>query len=457
MERDTNLSSMRVPEPAAPDTNRHNTLEDEDEWGTFYSDQTEDEFLAEVAAPSPTLCRQCSRAESRQSRLERPRSRITTEEQDPSGKTVIRIFLEGRLLDEMLVISWLIFFSLLGTLARLGTEAVATYPQAPFPSTVLWANLGGSFFLGFLIEDRKSFEKVLSPAPLHRDSNKNEKEASSVSPRQTALPFYIGLSTGFCGSFTSFSTLIVDAFLALSNTLPSPSSSSPFHSAPPMSNHPRNDGFSFEAVLAVLIIQICISMASLQIGAQLALGLREVLPNLPIQVLNRVLNLVAIPIGTGSWLGAVFLVIWPPGGFVWRGQVIFPLVFAPIGCLARFYMSKYLNPMIPAFPLGTFAINIFGTCVAGMCFDLQRAKSPLAPSSAISCVLLQGIIQGFSGCATTVSTWVAELQGLKRRHAWIYGVLTIGVALLCQVAIMGPVRWTIGFRAAKCDIVPAQS
>lgn len=449
MERDMNLSSMTAPEPAEPDSARQNALEDED-WGTFYSDHTSDEFLAEVAVPSPNLCRQCSRIESRASRIERSRSRATIEDRHASHKKVVEKFMTGRLYDESLVIAWLIFFSLMGTLARLGTEAIATFPNAPFPSTVLWANLGGSFLLGFLIEDREFFERDLDSASSD-DASKNKERRNSIGKaRRTAIPLYIGLSTGFCGSFTSFSTMIMDAFLALSNTLQSPSPSSPYHTIPTTSIHPRNGGYSFMAVLAVLIVHICVSMSSLQAGAQVALGLRPVVLGLPFRTVNRILKVIAIPLGIGSWFGAIILCLWPPGGPNWRSPVTLPLAFAPIGCLARFYASKYLNPMVSAFPLGTFAVNIFGTCVLGMCFDLQRAKSPIAPSDTISCAFLQGAIQGFSGCATTVSTWVAELQGLRRRHAWTYGLVSVGVALSCLVTIMGPVRWTIGFRPPKC-------
>ncbi len=48
-----------------------------------------------------------------------------------------------------------------------------------------------------------------------------------------------------------------------------------------------------------------------------------------------------------------------------------------------------------------------------------------------------GIEDGFCGCLTTVSTWVAELAALRRRHAYIYGATSFLVALALMVAIMG--------------------
>lgn len=454
MEEDMNLTEMAAPKPAEPDSTRQDTLENEQEenehWGTMWFDTTSNEHLTEIAAPSPISCRQCSHTESRLSRRDTQRSQTAVAGDELSRGKTLKERLVRRFWSESVTISWLIFFSLLGTLARLGTEAMATYPNAPFPSTVLWANLGGSFFLGFLIEDRKLFEKVVQRSLSPETSRDDGKRGATIKARKTALPLYIGLATGFCGSFTSFSTLISDAFLALSNSLPSPSPSSPYHTIPATSIHSRNGGYSVMAVLGILIIQTCVSVAALKTGAEIALGLQPIVPALPVEVLNNVLNLVALPIGMGSWVGAILLCIWPPGGSAWRARATLPLAFAPIGCLARFYTSKYLNPMLPAFPLGTFVINIFGTCVSAMCFDLQRANSTRAPSGTTACALLQGVIQGFSGCATTVSTWVAELQSLRRRHAWIYGMASIGVALSCQIVIVGPVRWTIGLKAARC-------
>ncbi|KAL9616365.1 MAG: hypothetical protein Q9160_008759 [Pyrenula sp. 1 TL-2023] len=447
---------MAAPEPEESDSARQDALEDEQEenehWGTMWFDTTSNEYLTEIAAPSPISCRQCSQTESRLSRRDTQRSRTTVADGDVLNRERLQERLVRRFWSESVTISWLVFFSLLGTLARLGIEAIATYPNAPFLSTVLWANLGGSFFLGFLIEDRKLFEKVVQRSLSPETSKDDEKRGATIKARKTALPLYIGLATGFCGSFTSFSTLISDAFLALSNSLPSPSPSSPYHAIPVTSIYSRNGGYSFMAVLGILIIQTCVGVSALKAGAQLALELQPIVPALPVEVLNNCLNLVALPIGIGSWIGAILLSIWPPGGPVWRARATLPLAFAPIGCLARFYTSKYLNPMLPAFPLGTFVINIFGTCVSAMCFDLQRAESTRAPSSITACALLQGVIQGFSGCATTVSTWVAELQSLMRRHAWVYGIASIGVALSCQIVIVGPVRWTIGLKNASCMV-----
>lgn len=140
----------------------------------------------------------------------------------------------------------------------------------------------------------------------------------------------------------------------------------------------------------------------------------------------------------------------------WRGQVLFSLVFAPLGCLLRFYMSLKLNGLVPSFPLGTFTANIFGTAVLGMTYDLQRAPVSAAGMGAVvgvtGCQVLQGVEDGFCGTLTTVSTWVVELTGLRRRHAYVYGGASVFMGLGILVVVMGSVLWTVGWRTPSCAV-----
>jgi fluoride exporter len=343
---------------------------------------------------------------------------------------------------ELYTVSWLVLFALLGTLARLGVEAITLYPNSPFPSRVLWANLGGSLFMGFLAEDRRLFQHEWG-------SPKMDAPPSNHLKVKKTIPLYIGLATGFCGSFTSFSSFIRDCFLALTNDLESPSLTSAYHVDARVPH--RTGGFSFLALLAVVIVHPAISIAALQVGAQLALALQPWTPTLPFKLCRKVLDPAGVVLAWGCWFGAVLLAIWPPGNHIhWRTRAALPLVFAPLGCLLRFYASKHMNALVPTFPMGTFAVNIFGTAVLGMAFDLQHAAG-IGATEANACAILQGVMEGFCGCLTTVSTWVVELTGLRRRHAWIYGFVSVGVGLALMVVIMGSMGWTVGFSAPACS------
>ena len=348
-------------------------------------------------------------------------------------------------LTELYTISWLIFFSFLGTLARLGVEAITLYPNSPFPSRVLWANVGGSFGMGFLTEDRRLFRQEWG------NGNPNAPAAAHTKVKKT-IPLFIGLATGFCGSFTSFSSWMRDALLALTNALEAPSPLRPYHTDITVPS--RSGGFSFLALLAILIIHAAVSLGALKAGAHFALLMHPVTPTLPFRFFRSIVDPLAVFLAFGCWLGSIFLSIWPPASNAthWRFRATFPLVFAPLGCLLRFYASKHLNTRVPSFPLGTFAVNIFGTAVLGMCWDLQHARGIGAGVGVhVGCSILQGVMEGFCGCLTTVSTWVLELDGLRRRHAWIYGLSSVGVGLGVMVVIMGSMGWTTGFARPACS------
>ncbi|OGE55498.1 hypothetical protein PENARI_c004G11479 [Penicillium arizonense] len=354
-------------------------------------------------------------------------------------------------------VSYLIFFSLLGTLARLGLQALTFYTGAPVVTGVLWANVGGSLVMGFLAEDKNLFWEEWGEKPVHQDKDAPpdagavEAHAKKHKAVKKSIPLYIGLTTGFCGCFTSFSSFLRDVFLALANALPDPSLPAGSTIAS------RNGGYSFMALVAVILLTVSLSLSALIFGAHLALALTRFTPTVPFNLTRYVLDRVVVVLAWGCWLGAVFLAIWPPdrhdGPDVWRGRAVFALVFAPLGCLFRFYVSLYLNSRIPTFPLGTFTVNIFGTVVEGVCYDLQHVSGlgAVFPAALTGCQVLQGVMDGFCGCATTISTWVIELNGLsRRRHAYVYGVTSVVVALGFLVVIMGSLLWTRGFDDPVC-------
>ena len=455
-----NLTELAAPAPIDRKYTRRDSLEVQAEraWKNRQLGQSQDDsvFLSEVSAPAPVDTENRSLSEDKEdtgSESPSPHSspERTEEESPPLSATATNLY----------TISYLILFSILGTLARLGVEAITRYPQAPFTSVVLWANVGGSLFMGFLAEDRHLFWEEWGTDSKHWSFDKSKSDSSDAgvvqkirsdhSKVKKTIPLFIGLATGFCGSFTSFSSFIRDSFLALANHLASPSATSPFNTTSPP--HPRNGGYSFEATVAILIIEVACSLCALQFGAHLALLTDPIMPTLPFRTIRRILDPLAVFLAFGCWLGAVFLSIFPPEDF-WRGRACISLVFAPPGCLLRFYASKKLNARIPSFPLGTFFVNIFGTGILGMCYDLQHARNiGAAPNGGVAaCQVLEGVMEGFCGCATTVSTWVAELTALQRRNAYIYGMASIAIALGLLVTVMGSVGWTSGFGAPVCIV-----
>ena len=456
------LDELAAPSPVAnpQQERRQGYLEDRNTESSFAEDK-----LAELAVPSPLPN---SKKERGQGYLENRASGSPSSDEKSKQEVSPPRPRVSRLATEVYTVSYLVFFSILGTLARLGLQALTFYPGAPVQTGLLWANVGGSLIMGFLSEDRKLFREewgsTHSPRAktVDEEESRRQRRSPSVSKRHAVvkktLPLYIGLATGFCGSFTSFSSFMRDAFFAMSNALKVPIS---HPSSAPISEtidlH-RNPGYSFLALLAVLITTIGLSLMALQFGAHTALFLEPVTPPIPFPLSRKIIDRLFVLLGWGCWLAAILMAIFPPdrpGGPVsnanwtqetWRSQALFALVFAPPGCLLRFYASLYLNGRIKAFPLGTFAVNIFGTAMEAMFLDLQRV--PIG--GMVGCQVLQGMSDGFCGCLTTVSTWVAELTGLRLRHAYFYGMMSVTVALSLMIIIMGSLQWRDGFKGPLC-------
>jgi fluoride exporter len=233
--REGDLTELAAPRPMTDRRRRTDSLEHEEEKASWRrksrtSSATErDNELTEVAAPPPVE----RNAQSDEEAAPLPEQKEGTEEKEPSYTQKAT---------ELYTVSWLIFFSFLGTLARLGVEAITTYPNAPWSSPVLWANLGGSFALGFLSEDRNLFrhewagqhsaKNSFHPSKISKDTDSiHAKAAAAHGKVKKTIPLYIGLATGFCGSFTSFSSFLRDVFLALTNDLPL-ASPNPYRESP---------------------------------------------------------------------------------------------------------------------------------------------------------------------------------------------------------------------------------
>ena len=355
--------------------------------------------------------------------------------------------------------SYLVLFSILGTLARVGLASLTRYPGTPIAYSTLWANFAGSLILGFLVEDRKMFRhewgtatysQQIALSKIKAGQEENGAPVSGTRPpvdlasakkahlaTKKTIPLYIGLATGFCGSFTSFSTFMKDAFLAMSNNLATPGD--------PASPRPRNGGYSFMALLAILVSEVCLSLSGYIAGIHLASSLEPLTPSIPFKFTRKILDPVSVFIGWGCWIGAVLMAIFPPNDF-WRGTIVFAIVFAPVGCLLRFYFALYFNSRIPSFPLGTFVANILGTIILGVAWDIAHIPA----GGVITCQIMQGLEDGLCGCLTTVSTWVSELSSLRRRNAYVYGTVSVVTAFAFTVVVMGPLRWTDGFDELKC-------
>lgn len=114
-------------------------------------------------------------------------------------------------------------------------------------------------------------------------------------------------------------------------------------------------------------------------------------------------------------------------------------------CWLRWFFSRY-NYRLPGawawLPAGTLGVNLAGTLVdAGLGCVLQRVDSlgywgALAANAGIT---------GFSGCLTTVSTFVTEIVKFAdlfpdKLHAYTYPLISLAGGALIYLAVYG---WTV--------------
>ncbi|KAK5400972.1 hypothetical protein LTR06_011094 [Exophiala xenobiotica] len=455
------LSEMAMPRPAEPESTyrKHISLENEEDKAQITGVQLQGNRTHLEGTPtSPRSAVHLARRSSRSCQSQGSHSGSSTSDvnhitEGVDGSQEKETPLQQRRFivpstTEIYIVAHLIFFAILGTLARLGLEAITHYPQAPVLTSVLWANVGGAFIFGFLVEDRRLFREEWGKHTdewsfRHLQDNPEDTQLAAEALKRhrkvkTTIPLYIGLATGFCGSFTSFSTFMRDAFLALSDQLAQSQTSV---------GGSGHRGYDFEAVVGVLIIHVAGSIGALNMGAHAALATEKIMPILPFRMIRIFLDPLMTVLGPSCWLGAIFLAIWPPHDD-WRGRALFSIIFAPLGCCFRFYVSKHLNGRFWVFPAGTFTANVFGTAVLGMCYDLQHSGS----RGLLACQVLEGVMEGYCGCATTVSTWVGELDTLQKRHAYLYGTLTLVIGLGSLVIIIGSMLWTEGLQPITCQI-----
>ena len=120
----------------------------------------------------------------------------------------------------------------------------------------------------------------------------------------------------------------------------------------------------------------------------------------------------------------------------YRSQAVASLLFSFPGALSRYLLALSMNVVMEKIPLGTMAANIIGTALLGVFHVLQNKRPHVSPHA---CSTLQGLIDGFCGALTTISTFAVELNAMEgSRYAWIYGGISIVISQLLLVVIILP-------------------
>ena len=279
----------------------------------------------------------------------------------------------------------IILFSYIGVLVRLGL-AFLVDSRSPL-SVALWSNLIGCILMGFIVEQKLHIQHQSVSVRLSFYRN-------FISPTFSCSALYVGLTTGLCGSITTFSGVMYNSCLALFTT-----------STYAVSNY-----------LTLLVSIFSSSFVGFLLGRHLSASL---LPSpstteRPMVFIQYHLHQLICP--TFMCLTVPILIVLaalvPTSSYTY---LIYSVILAPFGSLTRYALSISMNRN-PNFPLGTLLANTIGSCLY---LGIVAIQVHVPISSRLIQQILVSVITGYCGCLTTVSTLILELNTIQR-YNWLY-------------------------------------
>lgn len=288
--------------------------------------------------------------------------------------------------------------SYVGVLSRIYLSKLANWNGVPlFPSLI--PQMVGTVLMGFVI----SHKTLLA----------------------TTRPFlYQAITTGLCGSITTFSSWNSEAVSTLLQT-----------GQVPPDNLVRVFGW-----LTTLLLGLGMSVGALTVGQHLALLSPWSNSNLSKREDREAFsgNLECC-VSFLLWLILTVLVVAIPYTLS-RYDLLFSSLFASFGTYLRWHLAP-LNSVFSNFKLGTFLVNVVGAWILGGVVAAQHHIH--ANSGTIVQDVLAGVGAGFCGCLTTVSTLAVELCTLPLGASYLYALFSILVAQVGMILVQGTLQWSM--------------
>ncbi|ORZ12842.1 CrcB-like protein-domain-containing protein [Absidia repens] len=346
--------------------------------------------------------------------------------------------------EKKFVITFIIIpFAIAGALIRVALQRLETFPGAPVFSLV-YAQWIGCFIMGIVTLHKNNIFFLYHP-------------------------LQVALSTGLCGSITTFSSWQLGIFDEFANIN--------------AADHTR--GKNVLAALSQLVVTLAMSFSGYHCGHHVGRwldhmglfhpvlrrlvggqtsnngddknsggsnnGIGEINGNIieqspPVPQLWHCgfsiscmswVDRIIVVFGILSWIGVIIAAVLAPAD---QRELALTCVFAPVGALLRWYLS-FFNGIRSDIFVGTFAANMLGTLVLAV---ISLLRSGVTMSS-VSCSVLGALADGFCGCLTTISTFVVELSVLPLRQSYIYALTSVVLGQCFMFIIVGPFIWTRGF------------
>ena len=331
-----------------------------------------------------------------------------TEEADKeNGASGCSRNMASAVLDHFVMFSGLAMATYIGVSSRIGLSVFSEwYGIMHFPS--FWAQVVGTLIIGIAVANKDMCSAFL----------------------------YTLLTTGVCGSLTTFSSWNVDVskvLLQLNDT-----SFQPIHNS---INGGRIVGF-----LTILLLGIGMPVSVFLLGKNFAVSNISLFTNKfrVCQVIQRLRS----SFKRRPWLRLVVyltLYVWTTAAIVAlclyhkHYFLLFSLILGGPGTYVRWKLStldKKDFKYIRKFPLGTFLANTIGSIIlVGTLIAISHSNTN-ASVGKVQIAAMQGLAVGFCGSLTTVSTFVSQICDLPFCMSVIYVLTSIFTSQLLMNSVL---------------------
>ena len=245
--------------------------------------------------------------------------------------------------------------------------------------------------------------------------------AQKENMQQSLATLYTIITTGICGSLTTFSSWNAEASKVLLQL--NDSSFQPIHHA--------IDGGSIVGFLTVLLLGIGMPVSVFCLGKNTSKSLSNTCNLKNSTVFNSLLCLRRrwiVPFINIFVFIMITAVIITACYFTGNYEFLFSLLFGGPGTYIRWRLGaldKMNARFVKDFPFGTFLSNIIGSLILAVTLVSISYCSTQIVIGDIPLAVLKGIAVGFCGSLTTVSTFVSQLCSLPFCMSFFYAAISL--------------------------------
>lgn len=329
-----------------------------------------------------------------------------------------------------LVTLMVISFSVPGNLARNSIQSLTKYDNSYINysgGTVVWVNFAACFVMSWCNNSVTFWSHIL---------------ANSTKTNMKQLALHTGITGGFCGSFSTLSSSIIEIF---------------FKTIDIVQNPLPNDGYRVMEFFSSAITTFALPFFGHVLGRQFALFFDTFIVPYFAKFLTyknaRIFEFICVIFGIGALIANLVLTCTLSVNYFYKESYSFAILMGAFGALLRFKLSTFNGRFFkPWFPTGTLMANILGCLLIAILYLLilgikDQKTSTLLISNDVHQFILKGFSGGFCGSLTTMSSFVNELYNLD--HPFLQHIYFWATFVPCFIIVLlidGSYAWARGFK-----------